>query len=111
MDEISVGYGYHFGEIGAQNRPTALDSISLRAIPSQNTVTILSARVRGRGRDKTLMPRQEPFRENMFNPMLIGKSILPYQPTGRSATCARQPLANALLADFTWRVENSRDRQ
>ncbi|MDE0763803.1 MAG: hypothetical protein OSB20_09055 [Porticoccaceae bacterium] len=99
MDEISVGSRYHFG---AQNRPTALDSSPLHPIPPQNTVTMLSARVRGRGRGKILMARQEPFRKNMFNPMLVGERILPYQPTGDSAACARQSPANALSADSPW---------
>ena len=52
----------------------------------------------------TLKRRPVPFRKNLFNPMLVGELILPYQPTGRSAACPRQLPANALAADRTEQI-------
>ena len=52
----------------------------------------------------TLKRRPAPFRKNLFNPMLVGELVLPYQPTGQSAACPRQLPANALAADRTEQI-------
>ena len=54
--------------------------------------------------NNTLMRRPAPFRKHVFNPMLVGELILPYQPTSQSAACPRQLPANALAADRTEQI-------